>query len=80
MSLEENKNNIDLKELYDNFEYEKDRWVNRQVEFDKAEDIIKMGLKQAIENLKTNSQYDAVTSEEEKNEINLLYDEVANVS
>jgi hypothetical protein len=80
MSLEENKNNIDLKDLYDLYEYEKKRWINRQTEFNKIENTIKMDLKKAIENLKSNSQYNNVTSEEEKNEINQLYNEVSNVS
>ena len=80
MSLEENKNNVDLKELYDLYEYEKERWINRQAEFNKIENTIKMDLKKAIENLKSNSQYNNVTSEEEKNEINQLYNEVSNVS
>ena len=80
MSLEENKNNIDLKDLYDLYEYEKKRWINRQTEFNKIENTIKMDLKKDIENLKSNSQYNNVTSEEEKNEINQLYNEVSNVS
>lgn len=80
MSLEENKNNVDLKELYDLYEYEKKRWINRQVEFNEIENTIKMDLKKAIENLKSNSQYNNVTSEQEKNEINQLYNEVINAS
>lgn len=73
MSLEQNKNNVDLKELYDTYEYSKTEYLNRQNELDTVENRIKVQLKKAIEKLRSNAQFDAVTSEAEKTEIDQLY-------
>ena len=66
MSLEENKNNVELKELYQNVIEAGQDFENLSQTFDQINKSAKLKLKTRIEYLKKNTQYESQSTEEEK--------------
>jgi hypothetical protein len=76
MSLEQNKNNVELKELYSNvLEAGKD-FDNLSELLDQVTEKVKLKLKSRIESLRLNSQYESQATAEEKLKIDSWYDSV----
>ena len=76
MSLEQNKNNVELKELYSNvLEAGKD-FDNLSELLDQVTEKVKLKLKSRIESLRLNSQYESQATAEEKSKIDSWYDSV----
>lgn len=73
MSLEKNKNNVELKELYANVLESGKDYDNLSLTFDEIEKNLKLKLKHRIEELKQNSQYELQSTDEEKAKIDSWY-------
>lgn len=73
MSLEENKNNVELKELYNNVLEAGNYYDNLPSTFDEITANAKLKLKNRIETLKQNSQYEMQSTDEEKAKIDAWY-------
>ena len=74
MSLEENKNNVELKELYQNVIEAGQDFENLSQTFDQITKSAKLKLKTRIEYLKKNTQYESQSTEEEKAKIDDWYE------
>ncbi len=74
MSLEENKNNVELKELYQNVIEAGQDFENLSQTFDQINKSAKLKLKTRIEYLKKNTQYESQSTEEEKVKIDAWYE------
>lgn len=74
MSLEENRYNVELKELWANACESGDDYDNLNVTYSEIERITKQKLKTRIELLKQNSQYESQASVEEKSKIDAWYE------
>jgi len=74
MSLEENKYNVELKELYSNVLETGNDYDNLSLTFDEITQNTKQKLKRRIENLKENIQYESQSSDEEKVKIDAWYE------
>jgi hypothetical protein len=79
MSLEQNKNNVELKELYSNVLEAGDDFDNLSALLEQVTDKVKLKLKSRIEDLKLNSQYESQATVKEKAKIDSWY-EAASVS
>lgn len=73
MSLEENKSNVELKELYANVLEAGNNYDNLSSTFDEITASAKLKLKTRIENLKENNQYESQSTDEEKAKIDAWY-------
>jgi len=73
MSLEENKNNVELKELYANVLEAGNDYDNLPDTHSKITTSAKLKLKNRIETLKQNSQYESQSTDEEKAKIDAWY-------
>lgn len=74
MSLEENKNNVELKELYLNVIEAGQNFENLPETFDEITKSAKLKLKTRIEYLKKNIQYESQSTQEEKAKIDAWYE------
>ncbi len=74
MSLEENKINVQLNELYQNVIEAGEDFDNLSETFSQITVSAKLKLKTKIENLKNNTQYESQSTDEEKNKINSWYE------
>jgi hypothetical protein len=75
MSLEQNKNNVELKELWTNAVEAGRDYDNIDKTFDELTKQYKLKLKEKIEELKENSQYESQSTNEEKLQIEIWYKE-----
>lgn len=73
MSLEQNKSNVELKELYANVLEAGNNYDNLSSTFDEITASAKLKLKTRIENLKENNQYESQSTDEEKAKIDAWY-------
>ena len=76
MSLEEIKNNVELKELYSNVLETGHNFDNLSATLEQVTENVKLKLKSRIEALKLNSQYEAQATAEEKTKIDSWYEDV----
>jgi len=76
MSLEQNKNNVELKELYSNVLEAGKNFENLSEFLEQVADNVKLKLKSRIEALRLNSQYEAQATVEEKAKIDSWYEAV----
>ena len=74
MSLEQNKSNVELKELYANVLEAGNDYDNLPSTFDEITANAKLKLKTRIEKLKQNSQYELQSTAEEKAKIDAWYE------
>lgn len=74
MSLEENRNNVELKELWQNVIEAGQNFEKLPETFDEITKSAKLKLKIKIENLKKNTQYESKSTDEEKAKIDAWYD------
>ena len=74
MSLEENKNNVELKELYQNVIEAGGDFDNLPNAFSQITVSAKLKLKTRIEYLKKNTQYESQSTDEEKLQIDTWYE------
>ncbi len=74
MSLEQNKNNVELKELWTNAVEAGQDYDNIGETFENLRIEYKLRLRDKIEALKANSQYESQSSAEEKLKINVWYE------
>ena len=80
MSLEENKSNVELKELYANVLEAGEEYNNLETILSETAKIYKSKLQNTIELLKANSQYESQSTEEEKLKINSWYEDATDAS
>jgi|DEB0MinimDraft_4_1074332.scaffolds.fasta_scaffold05322_1 hypothetical protein len=73
MSLEENKSNVELKELYANVLEAGNDYDNLPDTYSKITAATKLKLKNKIETLKKNNQYESQSTDEEKAKIDAWY-------
>jgi len=73
MSLEANKNNVELKELYANVLETGNDYDNLHLTLHQITQNIKLKLKNRIELLKSNVQYEFQSTDEEKAKIDAWY-------
>lgn len=73
MSLEQNKNNVELKELYSNVLEAGDNFDNLSELIEQVTKNVKLKLKSRIEDLRLNSQYELQATAEEKATIDSWY-------
>lgn len=73
MSLEQNKNNVELKELYSNVLEAGNNFDNLSTLLEQVTDNVKLKLKSRIEALQLNSQYELQATAEEKAKIDSWY-------
>lgn len=73
MSLEQNKNNVELEELYRNVLEAGQNFDNLSVTLGQVTENVKLKLKSKIEFLRRNSQYEAQATVEEKAKIDSWY-------
>jgi len=74
MSLEENRNNVELKELWQNVIEAGEDFENLPETFDEITKSAKLKLKTRIEYLKKNTQYESQSTDEEKAKIDAWYE------
>lgn len=74
MSLEQNKNNVELKELYSNVLEAGRDFDNLSAFLEQITDKVRLKLKSRIEALRLNSQYESQATVEEKAKIDSWYD------
>lgn len=73
MSLEKNLNSVELKELYANVLEAGANYDNLDTTFAELEESIKLKLKNRIDYLKANIEYEEQASDEEKAQIEAWY-------
>lgn len=73
MSLEQNKNNVELKELYSMVLEAGYNYDNLPASLEQVTENVKLKLKTRIEDLKLNSQYESTATVEEKAKIDSWY-------
>lgn len=73
MSLEKNKNNVELNELYSNVLEAGNNFDNLSTLIEQVTDNVKLKLKSRIEALQLNSQYELQATAEEKAKIDSWY-------
>jgi len=74
MSLEQNKNNVELKELYSNVLEAGKNFDNLSGMLNQVTANVKLKLKSRIEALRLNSQYESQATVEEKAKIDAWYE------
>lgn len=73
MSLEKNLNSVELKELYANVLEAGANYDNLDTTFAELEESLKLKLKNRIDSLKANIEYEEQASDEEKAQIEAWY-------
>lgn len=73
MSLERNLNSVELKELYANVLESGANYDNLDTTFAELEESLKLKLKNRIDSLKANREYEEQASDEEKAQIEAWY-------